>query len=84
MTQPSAWRDGIAFGPYDIMAIDYWDWFEEFDGEPWHVGQSYEDEPARPLRCTTCGGTQFAVAQGSYFTALRCPTCGWEACIHNG
>lgn len=36
------------------------------------------------LSCVTCGGTQFLVAKGSYYTAIKCPKCGWEACAHEG
>lgn len=54
------------------------------DLPPFHIGQSYEDHPARPVSCARCGGAQFHVAQGNFFTAIRCPVCGWELCIHDG
>jgi len=49
-----------------------------------HVGQCYEKEPAKPIACVKCNGVEFHVAQGSYFTAIRCPNCKWEYCIHDG
>lgn len=49
-----------------------------------HIGQCYENTPAVDLICKACGSREFNVAQGSYFTALRCPKCAWEVCIHNG
>ena len=52
--------------------------------ETFHIGQVYEDEAVTTRECKNCGGCQFNVGQGSYFTALRCPKCGWECCIHEG
>jgi ribosomal protein S27E len=34
--------------------------------------------------CLGCHGTTFAVGRASYYTAIRCMTCGWEECIHDG
>ena len=50
----------------------------------WHVGQSYEEEPAKSLVCKICGSTSFEVGQGNHFTAVRCPNCKYEMCIHTG
>lgn len=57
---------------------------EDPDGAPFHMGQIYENESAAPQRCRICKGTAFNVAQGSYFTALRCVKCQWEVCVHEG
>jgi len=54
------------------------------DTAPFRVGQVYERQPAVRQRCAGCGGERFELAQGDYFTAVRCPACGWEACIHEG
>ena len=51
--------------------------------KPFRIGQVYEDKPAIPKECA-CGSNTFHVAQGSYFTAIRCPECLWELCIHDG
>jgi hypothetical protein len=48
------------------------------------IGQSYEEKPAQRMECLHCGGKQFIVGQGSYFTAIKCPTCLWEVSIHEG
>jgi ribosomal protein S27E len=48
------------------------------------IGQSYADRPADTVACTRCGSVEFHVAQGHYFTAVRCPNCKWEYCIHDG
>jgi hypothetical protein len=52
--------------------------------EHFHIGQSYEEEPAKVIACRTCGGKRFNVATGSYYTAIKCISCEWEQCIHNG
>jgi len=52
--------------------------------DEFHIGQCYEEEPASRLECKVCGSKQFIVGQGSYYTALKCPTCLWEICIHDG
>ncbi len=62
---------------------DVTDFTEQFDGK-FKVGQCYDDKPAQQLRCAICGGTTFHVAQGSYFTAIRCPVCRYERMIHSG
>jgi cytochrome c-type biogenesis protein CcmH/NrfF len=66
----------------DYMYDDYLEDDENY--EEWHTGQSYEDIPAVQLRCKKCGGNQFNVAQGDYWTGLRCPVCRWETCVHDG
>lgn len=58
--------------------------YEDKNSSLFHIGQCYEAEPARVLRCKTCDSSQFRVGQGSYYTAIKCPTCGWEMCIHDG
>lgn len=48
------------------------------------IGQSYEKEFAQKLVCKHCGSDKFFVGQGSYFTAIKCETCQYEICIHEG
>ena len=57
-------------------------WAETTDR--FHIGQSYEKEPAKVIECRTCAGRKFEVGCGSYFTAIRCVNCRWECCIHSG
>lgn len=52
-------------------------------GEPFHIGQPYEKKTARPLRCK-CGSAEFHLAQGDYYTAVRCIKCRMEVCVHEG
>ena len=49
-----------------------------------HIGQSYEKEAATTAQCAICGSKEFNVGCGDYYTAIRCPTCGWERLIHEG
>ena len=52
--------------------------------ETFHIGQTYEEQAATTLSCKKCGSKKFFVGQGNYFTAIKCPKCGWEVCIHDG
>jgi ribosomal protein L37E len=52
--------------------------------ETFRIGQGYEKTAAVTLSCRDCGGIDFNVGQGSYYTAIKCPRCGWEHCIHDG
>lgn len=47
---------------------------------------SFEDDkkPAGTIYCKSCGGKEFNVGSGVYFTAIRCVTCEFEICIHDG
>jgi len=57
---------------------------EEKEATLFEIGQGYEKEPAKVLSCKKCGGTTFIVGIGSYFTALSCPNCKYQLCIHDG
>ena len=57
---------------------------EYTEGDPFHIGQCYDDEPAKQLKCYKCGGVEFHVAEGSWWTGIRCVKCRWEWCIHDG
>lgn len=78
MSQPRSWPEGGS--EFDDDYVEPLPSIEQ----PFHVGQVYEDTPAAQLKCKHCGGVNFHAAQGSYFTALRCPTCLWEVCVHDG
>jgi hypothetical protein len=58
--------------------------YEFADESTFSIGQGYEKVPAKDIYCGLCKGTEFNVGQGDYFTALRCVTCKWEVCIHDG
>lgn len=69
--------------PVDSTEIDEDKLIREIEeDETFHIGQVYEDVAATTLECAKCGSRQFNVGMGSYFTAIRCPNCGWELCIH--
>lgn len=36
------------------------------------------------LECKQCGGREFHVVVGDYYTAIQCPQCEWRECIHDG
>jgi hypothetical protein len=80
---PDGWIEGkpVAFKDFKYNPDDL---TEQIDDETFHIGQCYEDDAARVLRCTKCKSREFNVGQGSYFTAIRCVNCHWEACIHDG
>jgi len=54
------------------------------DADEFEIGQCYENHPAKRLECKKCGSKQFIVGAGNYYTALKCPTCKWECCVHEG
>lgn len=49
-----------------------------------HVGQFYDKEPAETIYCKHCGGNEFHVGCGNYFTAIKCKNCEYEISIHEG
>ncbi len=52
--------------------------------EPFHAGQGYENQPARPIECLICKATTFEVALGDHWTGVRCTNCKYEICLHSG
>jgi uncharacterized paraquat-inducible protein A len=52
--------------------------------DTFRIGQGYETNAAVTMGCKQCGGIEFNVGQGSYYTAVKCPRCGWELCVHDG
>jgi len=64
---------------------EYWD--DKILGEKkgnFIKGQSYEREPAKTIYCKQCGNDKFLVGSSHYWTALICPNCNYEICIHDG
>lgn len=62
----------------------YHDVLQLIDKDMFVIGKCYDSEPARLLICKKCKTDKFYVGQGSYYTALKCPTCNYEICIHSG
>lgn len=56
--------------------------YEYTDNPTFHIGPS--DVIAKALGCAVCGGNSFNIGEGEYATVIRCVTCGWEWCIHEG
>lgn len=72
-------------GPIDPFADD--DAYVIFiadNPQPFHIGQSYDPKLAEQIACKQCGGVDFHIAKGEYYTAIRCKACLWEKCIHDG
>ena len=74
----TAWIDGPVKYP------DEDEFMEEVQDDRFHIGQCYEDEACKTVKCRKCGGDKFHVGKGNHFTAIKCPVCGWELCIHDG
>ena len=73
--------------PKKIVKIEYAsqeDYLVEKKEIEFNIGQSYEETPAKTLMCKHCGSEEFKVAQGDYFTAVKCVKCEYEVCIHKG
>lgn len=68
----------------DLDEMAYGEALTEDTGEHFHIGQCYEEETARKQRCSVCKSDKLEVAIGSHYTAIRCPKCQWEVCIHDG
>lgn len=51
---------------------------------PFKTGQVYTSNKAAKYICSKCGEDKFQVGCDSYYTVIRCPTCKWEECIHDG
>lgn len=63
----------------------YIDFFiKEKDDGLFHIGQSYEEDPASTVYCKKCGGNEFYVGTANHYTAIKCKKCRWEHCIHQG
>jgi hypothetical protein len=49
-----------------------------------HIGQSYDDDPAVTIFCKQCLGDSFLVGFGHCLTVIKCKECGWESAVHDG
>ena len=54
----------------------------ETDEQAFHL--RYMNADTKKLECAKCGGDKFIVGRSFCFTALNCPACGWEHCVHSG
>lgn len=53
--------------------------------KPFKLHQCYEKPgDTKQVKCSKCGAGKLEVGTGSYYTVIRCPTCGHESCIHDG
>jgi predicted nucleic-acid-binding Zn-ribbon protein len=46
--------------------------------------KTYSGEALATLFCKKCGCSEFMVGSSRYYTAIKCPECGWEECVHEG
>lgn len=74
-----------------IVPDDDFDFFETEKPYEWidkgdfDIGQTYTGKKCSTYICKVCGGDKFIVGDGhSYYTAIKCPKCGWQRCIHEG
>lgn len=70
--------------PYEVNSDEFIDRHIGITTNKFHIGQSYETAPASVLQCNLCGSDKFLVSQSPCFTAIKCPNCGYEICIHKG
>lgn len=73
--------------PGELKAYDLDDDLMEDSDLVFHIGQNYGEHQrtkAMGVKCAICGSDQFNVGRDDYYTAIRCVTCGWEYCIHEG
>lgn len=63
---------------------EYEDVISETKDDEFEIGQIYENHPAKKIKCKKCGCDNFIIGIGSYYTAIKCPICKWELCIHDG
>jgi len=69
------------FGEKDLEIDDF---IEAKEDKLFHIGQGYENRPAKTIYCKICGGNKFYVGQGDWWTGIKCINCGYEICIHSG
>jgi hypothetical protein len=63
---------------------DFEDIIDQLDDDEFEIGQCYAEEPVKKFKCKKCGSTEFMVGSEEYFTAIKCPKCLWEICVHDG
>lgn len=68
----------------DNWCIDADYFCKESDEDVFHIGELCSNQAAELVKCKICGGSNFNVGRGNYYTAIRCLECQWEVCIHDG
>lgn len=58
--------------------------FIEKQRNDFSIGQGYTRKKCKTILCKECNSDKFIVGVDDWFTAIKCPTCGWEVCIHDG
>jgi len=69
---------------FEDIDINLFEMFLTSHPTSFHIKQSYDKASPRLLECKICHSTQFMVGQGNCYTAIKCPNCEWELCIHEG
>jgi len=70
--------------PPDLEDKMFKDLIKTVEDDNFHIGQCYDEIPCKTLFCIKCGSDKFIVGEGDYYTAIKCPICKYEICIHNG
>ena len=52
--------------------------------EDFHFSRGIGKEKCRTLVCRLCHSEKLRVGQASFFTAVKCDSCGYEIGIHEG
>jgi DNA-directed RNA polymerase subunit RPC12/RpoP len=73
---------------FDAVGSDYGkhgtQFYDRSKTESMKIKQVYAETFPKLFVCHRCGGDQFNVASEEHFTAIRCPKCLWEVCVHDG
>ena len=68
----------------DYQEPSFEDVIELVDDDAFQIGQGYANIPDKKMVCIKCGSDKWIVGQGDWHTAIKCPNCKYEICIHNG
>lgn len=60
------------------------DYLDERNDGIFTTGPSGDDIPCSTCYCKRCGGNTFYVGKGDWFTSVKCVTCNYEICVHEG
>ena len=66
---------------------DFDDVLEEVLDDEFEIGPGLTergDLPDKKIVCKKCGSDKWIVGVGDYHTAIKCPNCKYEMCIHSG
>ena len=56
----------------------------DVENNDFSIGQSYTKTVCATVTCSACGSDKLIVGVDDCYTAIKCPKCEWEMCIHEG